>query len=72
MNYEKNVKKNQRKPGTPPVPRPKVFFTTIFTPKNNPPKLRNSKMSLKVIFLGHPVYRDLKKIWWATTFNFVQ
>ena len=32
------------------------FLELFFTPKNTPPKLRNSKMSLKVILLGHHVY----------------
>ena len=32
---------------------PKVLIIFI-TPKNTPPKLRNSKMSLKVTFLGTP------------------
>ena len=31
------------------------FLELFFTPKSTPPKLRNSKMSLKVFFLGHPV-----------------
>ena len=31
---KKMKKKNQTNLGTPPVPRPKVFFTTIFTLEN--------------------------------------
>ena len=31
----------------------------IFTPKNIPPKVKNSKMGLNNIFLGHPVVFSL-------------
>ena len=34
IDHDKNVKKIQKNAGTAPVPRPKVFFTTIFTSKN--------------------------------------
>ena len=34
IDHEKNVKKIQKNASTAPVPRPKVFFTTIFTSKN--------------------------------------
>ena len=40
---------------------PKVL-RIIFTPINTPPKLRNLKMSLKVIFLGHPVPSEKKNL----------
>ena len=45
----------------------------FFTPRNTPPKVKNSKMSLKVIFLGHPVYGINKKgfLMSLNTFNFI-
>ena len=30
------------------------FLELFFTPKNTPPRLRNSKISLKIIFFGTP------------------
>ena len=34
---------------------PPKFLKLFFTPKNTPPKVKNSKMGLNHIFLGHPV-----------------
>ena len=31
------------------------FLELFFTPKNTPSKVKNSKMGLNQIFLGHPV-----------------